>query len=213
MIKQKVFVGIILSMLLLSACTHSSEASNQSDTSTTQDLSENNSSLFSVYNLKNAETVAENEHYKVVYLDFMYYYYIFDENHNIVKSDGLLNRHPRILMVSDDLVRFTLQAGTGNGTKWGYYYDTKKNMFSNVFYSIFDQCNGKVAYGGLNKVVIRDIFDETKYFLEITSFKEPFSYSAEPITNVEFTDGGSNVKVSYLTGENYQEISESFDLN
>jgi len=86
-------------------------------------------------------------------------------------------------------------------------------MLSSIFQCIFDQCNGKVAYGGVNKVIVRDIFDETKYFFEISSFKEPFSNVVEPITNVEFTDGGASVKVSYLTGVNYQEISENFDLN
>ena len=215
MIKQNVFICILLSILLmLSACSYSSDLpSNPSDTSLRVDISADNSSFFSVDDIKNAEIIEENEHYKVVKLNFLFYYNIFDENHRIVKSGGPLSRQPHILMVSDHLVRFTLQAGTGIGTQWGYYYDTKKYMFSNVFYFIFDQCNGKVAYGVENKVIVRDIFDETKYFLEITSFKEPFSHAVEPITNVEFTDGGLSVKVSYLTGDNYQEISESFDLN
>ena len=220
MIKQKVFICILLSILLmLSACSHSSDPSDTSssriisDASLGGDISSDNSSFFSVDDIKNAEIIEENEHYKVVYWDFMYYYNIFDENHRIVKSDGPLSRKPNILMVSDHLVRFTLQAGTGIGTQWGYYYDTKMDMLSSIFQCIFDQCNGKVAYGGVNKVIVRDIFDETKYFFEISSFKESFSNVVEPITNVEFTDSGASVKVSYLTGVNYQEISENFDLN
>lgn len=195
---------------MLFVCTHLSDTS---ITSLREDISSDNSSFFSVDNIKNAEIIDENEYYKVVKVNFLFYYNIFDENHRIVKSGGPLSRQPHILMVNDDLLRFTLQAGTGRSTQWGYYYDTKKNMFSNDFYFIFDQYNGKVAYGEENKVIVRDIFDETKYLLEITSFKEPFSNAVEPITNVEFIDDGLSVKVTYLTGDNYQEISECFDLN
>jgi len=188
--KQKILVGLLLSLLfILSACVLSSN------------VNEN----------KTAETIEETEHYKIIRSDFMYYYYIFNKNHDVIQSDGPFSRQPHISIVND-YVKFTLQAGTGIGTQWGFYYDTESDLFSQIFQCIYDQYNGMVAYGDMNKVVVRDIFDEATYYQEITSFREPFSEMVEPIIDVIFVNDGASVEVSYLTGDNYQEIIEVIDL-
>jgi len=161
---------------------------------------------------KSAEIIDETKYYKIVYLNFAYYYYIFDENYDIVKSDGPLMKQPRITMVDNHLIKFTLQTGTGLGTQWGYYCDTETGMVSEVYSSIYDQCNKKVAYGEPKKVVITDIFDNTKFYQEILNFKYPLSEMAEPIKMVKFIDDGDKVEVSYFTGVGYEEVKEVFDL-
>ena len=65
----------------------------------------------------------------------------------------------------------------------------------------------------MEKVVVRDIFDRTKIYQEITDFKEPFSEMIEPITNVKFVNGGACVEITYLTGNNYREVIEAFELD
>lgn len=211
MSKQKIFTCILLPFLfILPAC---STSSNPLDTSSTQSLTQGNSPYISVDDIKNVETIEETEYYKIIYSDFMYYYYLFDENHNVVKSGGPLNREPHISMVNDHLIKFTLQSGTGIGTQWGYYYDTKADVFSRIFQSIYDQWDSKVAYGEVKKVIVRDIFDKTVYYQEISSFKKPFSEVAEPITNVKFVNDGTSIKVSYLTGLDYKEVAEIINLN
>jgi len=162
--------------------------------------------------IDNAETIEETEYFKIIRADFLYYCYIYDGNHNKVKSEGPFNKQPHILMVNDHLLRFTLQAGTGIGTQWGYFYDIKENFISQVLQSIYDQCDDKVAYGNVKKVIVSSIFNKTKYYYEISTFKEPLSEVAEPITNVEFVDDGARVKVSYLTGADFQEVTETIDL-
>lgn len=208
---KKMFSFILLPFLfILSAC---SISSNSLDTSSTQSLTEGNNPYISADDIKDVETTEETAYYKIVYSDFMYYYYIFDENHNVVKSDGPLNREPRISMVNDHLIRFTSQSGTGIGTQWGYYYDTKADVFSRIFQSIYDQWDSKVTYVEGKKVVVRDIFDKTEYYQEISSFKNTFSEVAEPITNVEFVNDGTSIEVSYLVGLDCKEVAETIKLN
>jgi len=211
MSNKKIFTCILLPFLfILSAC---STSSNLSDTSSMQSLDEGNSPYISVNDIKNFETIEETEYYKIVHSDFMFYYYIFDENHNVVKSGGPLNREPHISMVNNHLIRFTLQTGTGIGTQWGYYYDAKADVFSRIFQSIYDQCDSKVAYGKAKKVIVRDIFDKTEYYKEISSFQKPFSDVVEPITDVKFVNDGTGIEVSYLTGVDYKEVTEIIKLN
>lgn len=211
MSKKKILICVLLSIVfvflfLLSAC------SAFSNSSPTQDLSVRNSSYVCIDDIKDAETIEETKYYKIIQSGFVYYYFIFDKNNDTVKADGPLNRLPRISMVNDHLVRFTLQAGTGIGTQWGYYYDTKADAFSQVFQSIYDQSNNKVVYGDVKKIIVRDIFDKAAYYQEISTFTKPLSEVAEPITNVAFVNDGASIEVSYLTGPEYIEVVETIRL-
>lgn len=163
-------------------------------------------------NNKEHKILEETKHYKITYKDSMYYYYIFDKNNNIVRTDGPLNIKPNIMVIDDNLICFTLQSGTGIVTQWGYYYDINKNIFSQTFHSIYDQSNGKIAYGGLNKIIISDIFDSNKYYLEIDKFDNPLAKVAAPILSVEFTNNGTSINVSYLTGSDYKETTQNVKL-
>ena len=173
---------------------------------------QNKNPYLSEDDIKNGEIIEDTQYYKIIHSGFMFYYYIFDENHDVVESDGPLDRQPCISMVDDHLVRFTLQAGTGIGTQWGYYYDTKRDVFSRIFQSIFDQSDGKVAFGGLDKIIVRDIFDKTTYCREFTEFKNELSDAVDPFVNVEFVNDSTQIQVTYLTGKDYNEITEIIEL-
>lgn len=156
--------------------------------------------------------IEKTDYYEIGYTNFSYFYCIFDKNHNIVKSEGPLNRQPHLSLIDNTLIKFTLQTGTGLGTQWGYFYDIQANRFSQIFTCIYDQYNGKVAYGEVNGIIISDIFDKEKYHYEISSFKYPLSEVAEPIVNVKFVNSGTNVQIVYLTGTDYKEVTEIIDL-
>lgn len=186
-------------------------SSNSTDTLSEQGLSILKSPIISP-DAEDYEIIEENDYYKILRLDFMYYCYLFGEDHELAKSEGPLSKAPRIIMVNNHLLRLTLQAGTGRGTQWGYYYDRRADVFSRVFLCIYDQWDTMVAYGVVDKVIVRDIFDKTKYYQEISSFLEPFSEVAEPITKAEFINDGTMIKVTYLSGSEYREITETIDL-
>jgi len=218
MIKQKFLACVLILALMLPACSHSP---NLSDATSMQSLPE--SDVLSVSDqetlprtveevIERAEPIEETEYYTVFRYDSVKYYLIFDDNHDVARMEGPFGRSPRISMADEQLVKFTMQQGTGIATQWGYYYDVEKDVFSRVFHAIQDEYDGKVAYGATEKVIVRDIFDKTKYYLEINSFEEPFSRSVETIVNVEFVNDGTSIEVTYITGADYRKVSEVFNL-
>ncbi len=162
--------------------------------------------------LKKHNVIEETNYFKITQYDAMYYCYIYNKNHGLVKKDGPFNKIPEIVLTEDELVRLTLQAGTGIETQWGYFYDINRNKISEIFQSIYDQSNQKVAYGGLDKVVVQDIFDRSKYYREFSSFTSPFSEVTMPILDVKFIKGGTSIEISYLTGANYEIVTEVIEL-
>lgn len=158
------------------------------------------------------KVIEDNKHFKITKFNNMYYYDIFDEDNIIVKSDGPFNKQPKISMIDDHLLKFTLQAGTGLSTQWGYFYDINMDVFSRTFYGIYDVYNEKVAYRVADGIVIRNIFDKTSYYKEIMSFKSPIATSTEPFVEVRFLNDGKSIKIIYLTGQDFQRVTEYFDL-
>ena len=112
----------------------------------------------------------------------------------------------------NNTVKFTLQAGTGRGTQWGYYYDINKGIFSEIFGSIFDENNELVACSDVDKVIISNIFDKNLYYKEVSKFEKTLSEVAEPIIDVKFINDGKSIKITYLTGPVYQKLTEIINL-
>lgn len=205
---KKFFLQINLIMIIVIVLSSCSSHSNNPGTKEIQ----NTELVVNNENVSDCETVEETEFYKITYSNSMYYYYIFDDSYNTVKSDGPLSRKPHIQIINNHLIRFTSQAGTGIGTQWGFYYDIKKDVFSRAFNSIYDQTDEKVAYRNSNKIIIRDIFDKTNYYQEISSLKKPLANTVDPITNAKFSKDGKNIVITYFAGSDYEEITEIFDI-
>lgn len=170
------------------------------------------SNIISDETIENAQIIDENEYYKIIESDYLYYYEIYGENNNIVKSDGPFNRLPKISLPEENLIKLTVQAGTGISTQWGYYYDIKRDCFSRIFYSIFDEYNGRMIHRDREKIIVRDIFDKTKYYYEIDAYTNPLSQSSEPFRKVQFVNNGESIEITYLTGDDYHEVTEVFNL-
>lgn len=156
--------------------------------------------------------VQESDFFRIVKCDSMYYCVFFDQFHNVVRTEGPVAKMPTVDMVNGELICFIFQAGTGRGTQWGYYYHVDCNQFSDVFYGICDRWENNVIYIDIDKVVIRDIFDQSKYYREFSQFSKPLSNAAEPIVNAEFINNGRQIRITYLTGVEFIEISEIFGL-
>jgi len=209
--KRRMFVFVFLCfVLLLSSCSRSSK---KVEVTSTPEITPSNRLVISNNDeLGTVRVVEETQYYKVIRDGFFYYYYIYNKNHEVVKSDGPNNKQPKFSMVNYNLVKYTIQAGTGIGTLWGYYYDVENNMFSEVFECIYDQYDNKVAYGTLGKVIVRDIFDVNEFYQEISTFRDPFAKSYMPIQNATFNEDGSTIKVFYLTGSDFKQVEEIFEV-
>ena len=162
-------------------------------------------------NIEDCTVVEENDNYKIVSAGYLYYYYILDDG-EIVKTEGPMTKQPTITMPEETLVKVVIQGGTGIGTQYGYYYDTVHNIFSQIIPCIRDENKERVVYTESSKVIVKDIFDDQGYYFEISDFSNPFSPVVTPIINAELATDNSSVTVSYLTGDKYDEVAETFIL-
>lgn len=153
--------------------------------------------------------VEESEYYKITRTGFMYSYIIYGKDKSIVKSSEQLSRQPQIEMVDNMVVRVSIQAGTGIATQSTYFYDVENGLFSEIFYAVFDYHNGMIIDASFDKVVVRSAFDNS-FYQEFTDFSNPFSPVAFPFKNIVFDNNGQLIEITYLSGDDYIEVTESF---
>lgn len=158
------------------------------------------------------EILDEEQYYRVKKSDGAYSYEILDSNGNIVRTDGLYTKKPHISMLNESVVKVSYQTGTGLSTRWTFYYDTVNDEFSPEYYSVFGESNGNVVYTSGSSILISDIFDKTKYYKEINKFKCHLAKTIEPFISAEIDDNGDMIKITYLTGDDFEEITEYFDI-
>ena len=204
LIKKIIVLVSFISLFFLISCT-----SNNIESLNTHEIPDFDLSFESVND--EIEIIEKSLHYEIIKSNLLYYCNFCNDKGECVKTDVPFTNVPDVIVVDNDLIRLSYTAGTGVGTQWGYYYDVKENMFSEVFYNIFDQNNGLIVYSDQYKVVIRDIFDKTKYYKEFSNFQYEFSDTVEPFVDIEFSNQGRNIKVTYLSGIYYQEKVEMFD--
>jgi len=142
----------------------------------------------------------------------LFSYTIFDKKMNAVRTEKNLTKRPKIGMTSDCVIYVAEQAGTGIATSTTYFYDVENNQFSDSYAAVLDQANGLVVYAESDKVIVRDVFDDYGFYQEIIHFGEMFSPAAFPFVGAEFVDDATAVRVTYLAGEDYTEMSEVFEL-
>ena len=169
-------------------------------------------SLITETSEKGYEIVADEQYFRVKRSDGAYSYEILDNDGNIVRTDGSYTKEPYISMLDDSVVKVSYQAGTGLSTRWTFYYDTVSNEFSPVYYSAFGESGENVVYRNGSSIIISNIFDETKYYKEINKFKYLLSETVEPFISAEIDESESMIKISYLTGDDFEKVTEYFDI-
>ena len=172
----------------------------------------NNTNDIPENNLINPYVVEDEDYYQLIQGDnFQYYYCIFDKDKNIVKEGKSSTRMPHLSLIDGHIVKVWMQAGTGMSTRWCYYYDVEKDTLSETFYSVYDEENGKLVSSYFNTLIIRDIFDEEKYYHEITIDKIQAEF-AEPFTDVKFIENGKQLQVTYYVGNDNNDYKEATEI-
>lgn len=159
------------------------------------------------------KVVLEVNGVKIVQSDSLYFCRFYNQGQKNIRTEGPFSKLPSVAMTEGNLIRVSLQGGTGIGTQWSLYYDFEQGLFSEVFTGVFDQNQQIIAYATQNKVIVQDIFDESKYYVEIASFQYALSYVAEPIKDVSFLNDGKWLVIAYLTGPDYLEVYDVIELD
>ena len=116
-------------------------------------------------------------------------------------------RLPHVDVLPSGYIRYTVQAGTGVGTLWGFFFDRNQENFSESFTAILDQKDNFVALATAKGIVIRSIFDDS-YYKEITHFSQEFASAAMPLFDAAFSEKEGVLSVSYYSGADYHIVTE-----
>ena len=144
------------------------------------------------------------------------YYRIYDKNGNTVLEEGQETYRPmNITMVRDSVV--DISVGYGTGIQGHRYYNAADNELSREYMYVIAATGVLVAYIDVpqentfdgRKVVVQNIFDEDVYRKEL---KLDFSKTVMPIDKAEFSDDGTSLAVTYLTGEDMKPVSTVLPL-
>lgn len=156
--------------------------------------------------------IEDTPYFRITEENGLYAYTIYSQNGDAVKYEDKLMSQPDISLLDDNLIKVIIRAGTGIGAQSGFYYDISYNRFSDVYQSILDQHGEFVVYATEKTIIVTDIFGDKACWLELSSFSNPFSDAAFPFISATFSNDGSQIYVTYLTGENYEEVSETFEI-
>ena len=158
---------------------------------------------------KNNHTVVleanEKDGYNISYNEKagIYSYQIYSVTGKILAEKKKLYREPFIESTDEDILHICLSAGTNVRQEW--FVNRKTEERSETFQNVCAIQGEKIAFMELDDelsycLTIRDIFDESKLYLQI---KRDFTPLATPdliIENAEFTEE-SSLKITYLKGE------------
>lgn len=70
-----------------------------------------------------------------------------------------------------------------------------------------------MAYGASLSVNVSEIFNNDESIQVFDSFSKEFSKSAELIKSAKFINGGKQIEITYLSGEDYSRITEVKDID
>ncbi len=202
--KKYLFIPAFLLFCLISAC------SPQQDTSGNT-MVESESSIFE------SETLIESGKCYRIYREngsLSSHYEIFAPDGAVVWSETT-DRPLSITMVTPDIA--DIRIGMGTGLALHRYYSIQRNQISETFSYVLASDREAVAYIHVpkensfadRKVIVRNMFDKNTCYQE---FSLDFSHVDTPVISAAFSEDGSSLMVTYLSGDEQEERTEILDL-
>ena len=164
--------------------------------------------------IENPKMIEEARFYAIFEGDnYEYYYYIYDGDKTIV-DEGRCWRYPTLSMLTDSIVRLRIQAGTGISTSSTRYYDVEKNKISPWYSSVYSETDALLVLSEYKSLIVQDLFDEGIYYRAFAKFQhELAANTVEPFVRVQFIGDGRQIIVTYLTGDDFTEVTETIPLD
>lgn len=169
--------------------------SNSSDASETSDLNK----YYKIYRGETEET------------RFFFYYDLYDSAGSLIESQCTYMSEPNISEISPDTLKISAQAGTGQSTRWSYYYNVVSNRLSSTFYYVLTEKEQTVAYFDGKQVIVCDAFDPDRYYKNI-QLSNIMPNSIDPVVTAKFSDDLSELTVVYYS-DSGEETSVTISVN
>ena len=156
--------------------------------------------------------VEEGPFYKLYADGELYTLRLKDAEGKTVREDGPMSRRPMITEEEAGLWSVSLHAGPDITTRWTYFYAPSEELISETFYGVFDVWERLLVQADGQALMVRGIFSDEPTW-ELTDFSQPPALTATtPFRNAAFTEEGKALKVVYLSGEDFHEVSETVSL-
>ena len=166
-------------------------------------------------NLKQTQIIDSGKYYRIYKEnDNQVHYEIYNPEGKIALSKKT-DRPIKINMIGDDIIDIGI--GMGTGITIHKYYNANENIFSQDFTNVLSDSDKLIAYIDVSKenplknrkVIVQNIFDKSLFYKE---FQLDFSNVDTPVIEAEFSKDGMSLQLTYLSGEDQTQISETLDL-
>lgn len=193
--KKIICLLLCVAFVLISGCSQTQEP-NESETVTAKIV--DSGKYYSVYNGE-LTTVCYN---------------IYNKKGETVLSEET-SRPLKINMINDSIVDIGISMGTGITVH--KYYDANQDLFSQEYTYVVANRNELIAYIAIpeknpmenRKIVVQNVFDKNLFCKE---FPMDFSKVDTPVVKAEFSEDGKSLQITYLSGEEKTEITETLNL-
>ncbi len=207
---MKLFFTILICMFLLTSCGINDKTSEDNSLNTAK--TEGAGTVTDENDEAVGKKIETESFYKIVKNEkSAYVCYLYNDSKEVVLTVGPVNKQPRVEVI-DHIIKVTVSSGPQLSTKYTYYYDTDDFKLSQPYYAVTDEYMNYVAVADGNIVKILHMFSGAEAYT-FTDFSNELSPCAEPISEVQFIDEGKSVRVKYLSGDDYKEVTQVFELN
>ena len=106
----------------------------------------------------------------------------------------------------------SLQTGTGDATRWTFYYDPRTGQLSEPFMGVLNTDGKLVVYIAPDgkAVCVKEIFGQ--YYERFEAFSEDLASTAEPFVGAELCEDEQSLVLTYLAGNDYHKTTERIEL-
>lgn len=205
--KKILLFVLITASLAFTACSDNTETGAEAG----GELSDN---LGAVINDEKEVVVSdEGDNYEISTNGNVYNISLKDASGNEVNSLSFANEKPVITEHDNGYVQITLNSGDDARYSTSSFFDPTVNALSTAFIGVYDVNGSNIVMIDGNSVIVRDIFDDSKLNKMITEFGQELSPTLDAVINVEFSDDGSSVIVTYYAGDEMTETTETIAIN
>ena len=168
-----------------------------------------------LYNLFDTEMpVEQNEEtgISIIEKNGLYSIRIVDPKGVPLAEYGPYGKEPTIEEVGK-LQAVSLQTGTGDATRWTFYYDPRTGQLSEPFMGVLNTDGKLVVYIAPDgkAVCVKEIFGQ--YYERFEAFLEDLASTAEPFIGAELSKNDNSFSLTYLSGPDYHRKTDRFTLS
>lgn len=120
---------------------------------------------------------------------------------------------PKFAYVNNDVLKSSIQSGTGIATCETTYFDVETGKVSEAFYSVLGEYKDKVLFvdydNGQFKIAVQSIFNKDTFY-KATVLDDVY-VATDPVVDFKISDEGT-AEITYLKGTDYKETKLLIDL-